>query len=135
MRRSLTIALLAGAAVTSQAHAQDSRQSRQFLRSTAPGRDVLVQHYGQWDQHCTPSGLPSVSVVTNPSHGSVSVRTGTEVVSNPPRVGATDCRGKTMPASLVWYTPAAGFKGRDSFVYEVHLPHGTLHDTAIVDVR
>ncbi|MEO6972872.1 MAG: Ig-like domain-containing protein [Rhodoferax sp.] len=102
-------------------------------RDTVAGREVRIFTYAEHHRDCGQSSLPIVTILTQPAHGSVSVRKNS-VVAGRSRFGAPDCSGQTYEGQGIWYLPAAGFSGPDQFDYTVDLGNGIAHDTAIINV-
>jgi hypothetical protein len=112
----------------------DTRQEVTHRVSTTVGAAVRVAQYVRYNANCGSVGLPFVAILTAPSNGTVDLRGEPMVMTNLPRVGAVDCRGRTFPSVAIWYTPTPTFHGTDRFDYRVYYTEGALHDTALINV-
>ncbi len=103
-------------------------------RSMVAGQELRVFTYASFHRDCRPSPPPVIKLQTPPAHGTVSFRPGSSTVSVL-REDSSDCAGKTYDGVAVWYVPAPGFRGIDTFDYQVINETSLSHDTAVVDVR
>ena len=120
-----------GFVVTSDS--SSSATERTVHRNTLGGREVHILTYTKHHRDCGQGSQPIVTILTQPAHGSVSVRTNS-VVAGHSRFSSPDCSGQTYEGQGIWYVPAAGFSGSDKFDYTVDLGNGIAHDTAIINV-
>ena len=76
------------------------------------------------NEDCSPMGDVIVRVTVPPQHGTVDVRSGpvhtTFVAANPRSV----CNSRTVQGKQIWYGPAAGYSGPDTFAAETIYPNG-----------
>ena len=115
-------------------HAQQLGQVFSF--DTNAGQEVRVHQYARWNGRCEPEGEPTITMLTPPGGGRIDLRREAKTDIGAPRAGGTDCRGKAMPALSVYYIPRPEFHGADHFDYQVaYGPHGTVHDSAFIQVR
>lgn len=89
--------------------------------AAAAGRTTHLFGYSHMGSDCRSKSLPTVDILTQPSHGTVDVRE-TVVTAATIRSGRTDCLGTTTNGVGVFYTPAAGFTGVDRLRYSVQSP-------------
>ena len=128
-------AILAALLVSAPAAAQTTlRADETFHRSAAAGQEMRVFTYGGYHRDCSPLPPPQAVLRTLPAHGSVSIRPAPAAIRMT-REGGTPCIGITVPGTVVFYTPAAGFHGADQFDWTVTTVRATAHDAAVVDVQ
>ncbi len=118
--RLAAIATLACGLMVTSAQAQDYLKTTLQSRTTA-GREVRVFTYATWTGDCVSSGTPTITVTVPPGHGTASVRPGNATITVQSR-NSSDCLGKTVAGTGIWYQPAAGFRGADRFEYTVSTP-------------
>jgi hypothetical protein len=106
-----------------------------YRRTIADGQPVLLHQYANWDQFCHSTGEPIITLVTQPVGGTIEQRHEMKADGGTARVGSTSCVGTPIPAVGVYYVPKPGFKGMDTFQFDVRYSKGILTDTAIVEVR
>lgn len=87
-------------------------------RETVAGKEVLVRGFAEFDASCSLVRVQTVSVVTAPRDGKVEIRPG-PVMIGPNWVGGGNCLGTTLQGVNVFYAPAPGFSGSDSFSLDV----------------
>jgi hypothetical protein len=117
---SSTLALASCVIVNENKPATTSRQVAEAsnVRGALSGqRQVLVSFYATGSD-CTSLGYPTLKVAKAPQYGEVSVEQGTALVD----FGMDDvrhvCNGKSVPATVIYYTSATGFIGEDSVAFE-----------------
>jgi hypothetical protein len=93
-----------------------------------PGKDILLRTFFDLAPDCTPRARPEVRVTVGPQHGSVSVR-----LVAAPASGPAGCSTRNIPASGVFYTPHAGFRGKDSLTLLV-IPEGQGKQPTTLDI-
>jgi hypothetical protein len=133
MRRilaSLALVLVASAAWGEKVLLRDAT----FQRSVLAGQELRVFTYAHWHRDCSPELPPQIVLRTLPAHGTASLRPGPSTVAFI-REGQPDCTGRTYQGLGVWYVPAPGFRGVDTFDWDVLDVRGTSHDTAVVEVK
>jgi hypothetical protein len=106
----LAAALLCASAAS--AGAQSSQVEREV--KAMPGKDVRVGVYAGIRADCTAGPLPTIRLVTPPSHGAVTVKRGTFRATN-----FKQCLATEVPAFVTFYRAAENFSGADEFVLEV----------------
>ena len=132
--RLMLASLALAATVASCAAPKTMPRDQTFQRSGPAGQELRIFTYAQWHKDCTPADPPRISLRTQPSHGSVSLRpdptNATQV-----REGWVDCTGKTYPGIAIWYLPAADFHGVDQFDWDVIGLSTLSHDAVVVQVK
>ncbi len=78
--------------------------------STRAGKEVLLTAFSQVLPDCANRRLPTVRVISRPSHGVVSFVQGEGKLT----VGRTYCTSGKVPKLGVFYTPTAHFSGTDT---------------------
>ena len=80
----------------------------------APGKPVRLGVVGNITKECTPGPMPEVKVVTQPSHGTLAVRSGKTKAGTLPR-----CPNLEVPIQAVFYQAHPKFTGTDQVAYTV----------------
>ncbi len=80
-------------------------------------RQVLVSFYAAASD-CTSLGYPTLKVAKAPRHGEVSIEQGTALADFGKDDARNVCNGKTVPATVIYYTSMNGFIGEDSVAFE-----------------
>jgi hypothetical protein len=80
-------------------------------------RQVLVSFYAIGSD-CTSLGYPTLKVAKAPQHGGVSVEQGTALADFGKSDARNVCNGKSVPATVIYYTSVTGFIGEDSAEFE-----------------
>ena len=112
-----------------------ARAETVFHRTTHPGTEVFVANEAQWDKQCASRPPPTYDFETQPENGSVSVRAEGKIIKSC-AAGGCECLGKSASGAAIYYTPKAGFRGRDHFRYVSRFSNGSvLPHEAIIDVR
>jgi hypothetical protein len=84
-------------------------------KTVAAGRASNVDHYTGWNNDCS-FMLIKIDVTTKPAHGSVSTRITSGRISGHADIGsAGSCAGKPTKVLQLYYKPAPGYRGSDSF--------------------
>jgi|GEM_PF-2313749 len=103
-----------------------------LARRTAPGREVLVRGFAEFDGDCKLNHVQTIQVVEAPAHGRVVQRPGVVTVGEN-WVGSKSCAGTKLDGVQVFYIPQEGFTGSDRFAMAVeYLSHRVVR--AKVDV-
>jgi hypothetical protein len=83
------------------------------------GVPVVVLSYASYDyEECTYLALPKLTIVTAPTHGTITLGKSSHVLDDGP------CAGKTVKSSAVQYRANPGYHGTDSL--SVVVEGGTL---------
>ena len=126
---------LAGLAVVHAAGGQNAiSHEHTFHRSTPGGQELSVFTYTRFHRDCRPDTPPQIIVRDAPAHGAVTLRPAATTVTVV-REGAADCTGKTYPGIRIVYSPTPGYRGIDTFSWDVVGHPDFSHDSAIVDVK
>lgn len=67
---------------------------------------------------CSTTGYPTMKVAKPPQHGQVSVEQGSAIAAYPKTDMRNICNGKTVPATVIYYTSEPGFVGTDSVAFD-----------------
>ncbi len=90
--------------------------------STVGGEPIVIARHSQWNEDCTPNGLPSIKIDRIAANGITSLSAGTSIPrGNSVRPERTQCLGKEMPAAVLSYRPKPDFIGTDTVSYTVTL--------------
>lgn len=104
------------------------------VQRTARGladKDIQVGIYANILQNCTSGPLPSLRLVSPPTHGNVVVKKAKLNGTN-----YKQCLALEVPGFVAFYRSAPGFSGTDALVIEVTYPGGRSEIQRItVDVR
>jgi hypothetical protein len=102
------------------ASAGDAAGREIAVESVAPGGEVMVMNHKNWGKGCKPRPAPTIKIIVQPSHGTVSLRPGKYPVKQTLHPDAdTACVGRTLPGIGIFYKANAGYRGADTFTYEV----------------
>lgn len=83
-----------------------------------------VAQYYSIHEDCSSMGLAVARVINQPMHGTVSIRDGREYPNFPQSNPRSTCNKESVPATLVFYHPAPGYVGSDSFDVDAILASG-----------
>lgn len=86
------------------------------------GRPARVFVFAGWDEACTATAPPDITVTQPPAHGDISFRAGQETTIAASASGT--CAGRTVTGTGVYYTARAGASGTDRFAVEARLASG-----------
>ena len=106
------------------------------VRGALSGQRQLLVGFYAIGSDCASLGYPTLKVARPPKHGHVSVEQGTALAD----IGKTDarnvCNGKSVPATVIYYTSVTGFIGEDSVEFERIGVRGAYgYHTYIIHVR
>ena len=122
--------VLNAAAVPAGADTENDKVSGVY--SVDAGDEVNVGNYSlPTGKECTNRGV-TVTVVKQPDHGKLSVRTGDFTYE---RGAVTQCINKTVSGSQVFYKPDSGFHGEDHFEFTILFQLVKLDKTVTVTVN
>ena len=125
MMRHLILVSLIALAGTATASAFSGRIPT-FVRVAASGLTLKIASMSAIDQGCQSLGPMTVGLVETPRNGRVEVQQGRDF----PNVSTLNicprCNTRKLLATLVLYSPAAGFIGKDDFTIEVVGPLGQV---------
>jgi hypothetical protein len=124
--------LLAVTLLPPVAHAQTREVIRREVK-TNMGQEVRANHHAGYDSTCQPRPI-TFTLVKAPSNGTVEARRET-ITAGKAKVGAFSCEGRSISGLAIYYMPAEGFQGPESFSYEVRYEAGTLAYEAVVQVK
>ncbi len=109
-------------------------QDIEIHRKTAPGREVTVRGFAEFDGNCRLRNVQRIQVVDAPAHGTVETRPGVVTIGKN-WVGDTHCEGTKLDGVFVYYKPADGFTGTDRFSFDVdYMKLGRVRATVDVQV-
>jgi hypothetical protein len=83
------------------------------------GKDIRIGVYTNIQPDCTSGPLPTIRLVTPPTHGKVTVKKGNVDATN-----YKQCLALSVPAYVAFYRSDKDFLGNDSVVLEVRYPGG-----------
>jgi hypothetical protein len=89
-----------------------------ILRGALSGQRQIIASYYATAPDCTSLGYPTLKVAKAPKHGKVSVEQGTALADFQKDDARSVCNGKSVPATVIYYTSAPGFIGNDSAEFE-----------------
>jgi hypothetical protein len=88
------------------------------VRGALSGQRQLLVSFYAIGSDCTSLGYPSLNVAKPPQHGEVSVEQGTALADLGKSDARNVCNGKSVPATVIYYTSVTGFIGEDSAEFE-----------------
>jgi hypothetical protein len=109
--------------------------THQYHKSAPSAERTQVGLYTSWKSDCIPIG-GSVTMVQKPAHGTVDFAPASEVMEARYN-GTTDCSGRTMDGTGIFYTSSPSFHGRDRFVVHTKANSGPyeMDVTYTIDVK
>ena len=102
------------------------------------GQTTIVFVYRSWDGKSCTSMFGVVKVSVKPQHGKLTNRIIEATIPGVHRFGTSgQCSGQSTKGFAVFYTPASGFRGTDTFTLDISWPHSGRQatDTFAVTVR
>jgi hypothetical protein len=107
-----------------------------LLRGAESGKKQKFNQYLFVQPDCTSSAIPTVKIVKQPSHGTITVEEGEAYPNFPKDNVRSVCNTQKIRAALAYYTSEAGFTGVDNFALEVIYPAGGFtHQDYTMNVR
>jgi hypothetical protein len=88
------------------------------VRGALSGQRQLLASFYATGSDCTSLGYPTLKVAKAPQHGGVSVEQGTALAEFGKGDVRNVCNGKSVPATVIYYTSVTGFIGDDSVAFE-----------------
>jgi hypothetical protein len=88
------------------------------VRGALSGQRQLLVSFYALGSDCTSLGYPTLKVAKAPQHGEVSVEQGTALADFSKGDVRNVCNGKSVPATVIYYTSVTGFIGEDSVAFE-----------------
>lgn len=88
------------------------------MRGALSGQRQLLVSFFAVGPDCTSLGYPTLKVAKAPLHGDVSVEHGTALADFGQGDARSVCNGRSVPATVIYYTSVAGFVGEDSAEFE-----------------
>jgi hypothetical protein len=89
-----------------------------IVRGALSGQRQLLVSFYATGPDCESLGYPALKVATAPQHGEVSVEQGAALADFAQSDARNVCNGKSVPATVIYYTSVAGFIGEDSVTFE-----------------
>ena len=89
-----------------------------MVRGALSGQRQLLVSFYATASDCTSLGYPTLKVAQAPRHGEVSVEQGTALADFGKEDVRSVCNGKSVPATVIYYTSVDGFIGEDSVAFE-----------------
>ena len=89
-----------------------------IIRGALSGQRQILASFYATALDCTSLGYPTLKVAKAPKHGEVSVEQGTAVADFEKNDARNVCNGKSVPATVIYYTSEPGFIGTDSAEFE-----------------
>ncbi len=105
---------------TNKPEAKTARQATDapIVRGALSGqRQILVSFYATASD-CTSLGYPTIKVAKAPQRGEVSIEQGTALADFGKDDARNVCNGRSVPATVIYYTSVPGFIGTDSVEFE-----------------
>jgi hypothetical protein len=119
MRLTLAIALLAGTMLASTGAAL--ADGPPIAKTTPAGQPVEVRKEATFVSKGTCEGkIPTIDFSPAPAHGKIDIRPARVFISAGSSATHRDCEGREIDGGAIWYIPAAGFHGVDTFSYTVN---------------
>ena len=110
--------------------------NRTMIKGASSGEKQKMGYFIGLNPDCTATGVPKVTFVTPPSHGTMTAEQGEDYPGYPTDNPRSACNRRKVPAVLLYYQSAPGYTGNDAAVVEVVFPAGSLqHQTYEITVR
>ena len=106
--------------------------ARTFDRPAPSGSETLLRRYASYNEQCEQVGLPQVTVLSPPAHGSVDIRQDSVVAGSFWSYQAK-CVGRIFAGTGVYYRAQVDYRRSDSVTYRVYwqdLPAAAGRDRA-----
>jgi hypothetical protein len=114
----------------------DAHADQTLIRGAASGEKQKMGRFIGLNPDCTATGVPKVTFVTPPAHGTMTVEQGEDYPNFPKDNVRSVCNTRKVPAVLLYYQSTPGYTGNDIAVLEVVFPSGNLrHQTYTITVR
>jgi hypothetical protein len=111
-------------------------QLSEFSRVVASGGKLRVEFLYSIQPDCSSAGQTTVRIVEQPQHGEVKVENGQDFTSFPKENQRYECNLHKSDGTLVFYSPAPEFTGKDSITLDIIFPLGqTSKRHYSIDVR
>ena len=89
--------------------------AKTISKTVAAGRASNIDHYTGWNNDCSFMVI-KIDVTSKPAHGSVSTRISNGRIPGHADIGSSSaCAGKPTKVLNLYYKPARGYRGTDSF--------------------
>jgi hypothetical protein len=88
------------------------------IRGALSGQRQWLQSFYAIDAECTSLGLPTLRVAKAPRHGRVSIEQSVALADVDKGDARSACNGKSVPATVIFYTSDPGFVGDDHAEFE-----------------
>jgi hypothetical protein len=89
-----------------------------IIRGAISGQRQILASFYATASDCTSLGYPTLKVAKAPKHGEVSVEQGTALADFAKDDARNVCNGRSVPATIIYYTSEPGFIGTDSVEFE-----------------
>jgi hypothetical protein len=89
-----------------------------MIRGALSGQRQIIASFYATASDCTSLGYPTLKVAKPPEHGEVSVEQGTALADFGKDDARNICNGRSVPATVIYYTSEPGFIGTDSAEFE-----------------
>ena len=119
------VAIVMGGCVTTS-------QTKPVEKTAFSGTALNVWYFYSVEIDCTSGGLPTVSVTSAASHGSVQIQNVEHFTEYPSTNQRYECNKKKSPSVAVVYTSGRSFVGVDRFVVRCVYPSGNVQTKEFV---
>jgi hypothetical protein len=119
----LALALALASCVVINTNSPGATTARQttgkpIIRGALSGQRQILASFYAAASDCTSLGYPTLKVAKAPKHGEVSVEQGTALADFEKDDARNVCNGKSLPATVIYYTSEPGFIGTDTAEFE-----------------
>ncbi|GJE41882.1 hypothetical protein [Methylobacterium soli] len=97
-----------------------------FERVTASGHTLKITSVSAVDPTCQSLGPVTIGLIDVPHDGRIEVQQGRDFPNYSTLNTRSRCNTRKVPATLVLYTPTAGYIGEDDFTIEIVGPQGQV---------
>ena len=92
--------------------------SAPVVRGALSGVRQQINSFYNLNPDCTSGGYPTLKVARAPQHGQVVVEQGMDFAEFPKDNIRSACNGRSVPATLIFYTSEPGFVGTDTVAFD-----------------
>jgi hypothetical protein len=114
----------------------EANAEQTLIKGAPSGEKQKMNDFIGLNPDCTATGVPKVTFVSPPAHGTMTVERGEDYPNYPKDNARSACNTRKVPAVLLYYQSMPGYAGNDMAVIEVLFPAGNLrHQTYQITVR
>lgn len=121
-------------AVTAPAPAAAAQTVTVLKRVTAGEKEVKLSWHATWNKQCVAGEAPDLTLIREPAHGHVEVRSESFQLANTATMTAP-CDGTTVPGKVVYYIPDPDYHGDDHVDYRISSRYRTYTRAVSIEIN